>query len=170
MNNRTAHDYEDIALKRELAVQRAVESQIDNVITTVTRLVQETNLAQNASFTKTQASQLLNFALQTNSPPLISGWIEYQAGRGSTSEAWQTGGLSERLAYLLSRPAGGGQPGDITMRPLYDFAAAAVQSEPLLMDAENRAEYVKKAWIHLIRQFVGYLRWRVIIFDSQRRA
>lgn len=172
----TPDTIERTELLRELAIQRGVSGRTDEIINLVGWVTEGTNLVANTGFTKTQASQLLNWALQAPSVAAIKAWIKNQSRRGTTQETWSTGGLASWLVYWLTGESGEDDEADeenwLQFRPtnqrhlthLRQMAEDIVAHESDVLVDED----IPEVWLQLTRLFVGYLRWHVTVIDSER--
>lgn len=130
----------DEALKR-LWIDQGIEQKLNAIIDESRKLVDETKVTANLD--KTQMSNLLGVALQTESARVVANYIRYQMGRDTKGTTWRAGEFGEKLATHLER--------------LEEEAKAIAQdAAQQAADPPTQAD-IDRAWIGLVRQFVGQL-------------
>ncbi len=151
-----------LSLDQQLAVRHALEQYADQIIDLVYHVAGQTDLRGNSELTRTQINQLHNVALQMASVPPIVEWINYQAGRESTTPAWSYNNLSSILVARLgsSNDAPAEERDFYTIR---DMAQWAVGDYDALDDS-----HLALLWLKLARLFIGYFRWHALVIFKER--
>lgn len=131
---------QDEALKR-LWIEQGIEEHLNTLIGEARKLVDDTKIT--TYLDKSQMSNLLGVALQTESALVVVNYIRYQMGRDTKKTGWRAGEFGEKLVAQLEG---------------FKTEAAAIAQDAASRAADPPAQAdTDRAWIGLVRQFIGQL-------------
>lgn len=142
-------------LRQEYQIRQLVDERLDDeIIDSIRKLVQQTDLSNNRRMGRAQFSNLQNVARDTNSVRVIFTWIRYQVGRQPA--AWRELGpaLLKELDGRLQKLSG----------EIADEVIA--QDRDQNYGDKERRRLIRRIWLLLIRQYVGQLQRYVLGYQG----
>ena len=128
-------------LRREMAVQRAVELSMNSLIQGMEQLVDGSHVAD-SQMEKHQVKNLLAVALETPSVEVVTHYILYQVGRDVAGTSWRKDEFGRNLARALG-----------ALRQ--DAERISRQTNGALELGEASAAEIDETWMALVRAYLG---------------
>ena len=135
----TATTEEMQVIKQTLAMKRAIDRRLNELVRRATELVSSTGIADKASeMEKSQFGNVLAVATETGSVEVVKNFIRYQIGR-KNGLGWRHGSFGLRLIAEI----------DGWLAQQAKAIAETHTQEQIQLDV---------AWMELVRLYIGYLR------------
>lgn len=125
-------------LRKEYAIQRAIDSRLDEVIEVVK------HISNVKGITSSQLSNLLATAKETDSVQVVIAWIQYQMGRSKAPISEEAG---EELINAIEND-------------MYQLA------ESVADEVGGNEQDVRRIWQQLVRLYLGHLKRHFIYLES----
>ncbi len=144
------------SLRRQMAVQRQIELQMNSLIQGMRQLV-DTSGAAASALEKSQLKNLLAVALETPSVEVVKHYILYLVGRDAAGSSWRRADFGKNLVKALGDLEGNAK-------------RICTQVQRDLDTPDPTPEEVDEAWMALVRNYLGQLnRYFYYAKEDQRK-
>jgi hypothetical protein len=138
----------DIGMRRELAMNRAIDKHLDEVVRHGNELARK---LQGGAMRESQLRNVLNVATSTESIEVVANFIRYQIGRSSD---WARNQFGESIIQAIGKGGKIYQVGNQVAGEVHDYLEKHAEEGETV---PRQDELFDEAQMHLTRLLLGYL-------------